>query len=193
MQDVKLHRGSPVYKSLVIYGVAGLLYFAFSLAIWWNVWSTSPTSTATCGCGDPALFMWFLQWPAFALTHGKSIFFSTYLFHPTGINLLSNTSVLAIGVPLAPITLAFGPVATLNVASTLAPVMSSLAARKTASRSTPRRVRRLLQLRLAYIVLTHAHGRPVATAREDLLVEGAIAFVVAIGFAKLHHRRVRAR
>ncbi len=46
---------------------------------------------------------------------------------------------------------------------------------------------------LAYIVLTHAHGRPVATAREDLLVEGAIAFVVAIGFAKLHHRRVRAR
>ncbi|MHB8318629.1 MAG: hypothetical protein ACYDEP_05260 [Acidimicrobiales bacterium] len=128
MQDVKLHRGSPVYKSLVIYGVAGLLYFAFSLAIWWNVWSTSPTSTATCGCGDPALFMWFLQWPAFALTHGKSILFSTYLFHPTGINLLSNTSVLAIGVPLAPITLAFGPVATLNVASTLAPVMSSLGA-----------------------------------------------------------------
>jgi hypothetical protein len=36
--------------------------------------------------------------------------------------------VLAIGVPLAPVTWLFGPVATLNVASTLAPVLSALAA-----------------------------------------------------------------
>ena len=45
---------------------------------------------------------------------------------PVGVNLLSNTSVLAIGVVLAPVTWLFGPVASLNVALTLAPVLSAL-------------------------------------------------------------------
>ena len=90
------------------------------------MWTTHPTATATCGCGDPALFMWFLEWPAYALAHGHNPFYSTAMFHPGGINLLSNTSVLAIGVPLAPVTWLFGPVATLNVAQTLAPVLSAL-------------------------------------------------------------------
>ncbi len=110
------------------YAVGGLAYLALAVGLWWHVWSTHPTATATCGCGDPALFLWFLQWPAYAIAHGQNPFFSTALFHPGGINLLSNTSVLAIGIPLAPVTWLFGPVATLNVASTLAPVFSALAA-----------------------------------------------------------------
>ncbi|HVX21238.1 MAG TPA: hypothetical protein VHB02_07815 [Acidimicrobiales bacterium] len=110
------------------YAVGGSLYLALSVVLWWHVWSTHPTATATCGCGDPALFMWFLEWPAYAIAHGHDPFFSTYLFHPDGINLLSNTSVLAIGIPLAPVTWLFGPVATLNVASTLAPALSAMAA-----------------------------------------------------------------
>jgi hypothetical protein len=61
------------------------------------------------------------------LSHGYSLFYSTALFHPTGINLLSNTGVMVIGVALAPITWLFGPIATLNVAMTLAPVLSALA------------------------------------------------------------------
>jgi hypothetical protein len=108
--------------------VAGLVYLAVSVVLWWHVWSTHPTATATCGCGDPALFLWFLEWPAYAIAHGHNPFYSTALFHPGGINLLSNTSVLAIGIPLAPVTWLFGPVATLNVASTLAPVLSGLSA-----------------------------------------------------------------
>jgi hypothetical protein len=71
--------------------------------------------------------VWFLEWPAYALAHGHSLFFSTAMLHPTGINLLSNTSVLSIGFVLAPVTWAFGPVATLNVASTLCPALSALA------------------------------------------------------------------
>ena len=61
------------------------------------------------------------------MAHGHNPFFSTSLFHPEGINLLANTSVLAIGIPLAPITWLFGPVATLNVALTLGPALSALA------------------------------------------------------------------
>ncbi|MGO8871038.1 MAG: hypothetical protein ACLQPH_06470 [Acidimicrobiales bacterium] len=108
------------------YGVAGVLYLGLSVAFWWGAWSTHPTSTTTCGCGDASLYFWFLEWPAHAITHGQSILYSTMAFHPTGLNMLANTGVVAIGVVLAPVTWLFGPVASLNTASTLVPVLSAL-------------------------------------------------------------------
>ncbi len=107
--------------------VAAGTYLAFSLLLWWNVWSGHPTTTATCGCGDSSLFTWFMEWPAHALAHGLNPFHSTAVGYPGGVNLLSNTSVLAVGVVLAPVTWLFGPVASLNVALTVAPVLSALA------------------------------------------------------------------
>ncbi len=107
--------------------VALVAYLGLAVAVWWGVWSTHPTSVTTCGCGDSALFLWFLDWPAVALAHGHNPFFSTAMFHPTGVNLLANTSETAIGLALAPVTWIFGPVATLNVALTLAPALSAWA------------------------------------------------------------------
>jgi hypothetical protein len=106
--------------------MAGGAYLLGSLVLWSNIWASRPTSTTNFTSNDTSAFIWFLEWPAYALTHGKSLFYSTALFHPTGINLLTNTGVLAIGVALAPITWLFGPVASLNVAMTLAPVVSAL-------------------------------------------------------------------
>ncbi len=108
--------------------VAGVIYVLGSVALWWQVWSGHPTSAMTCACGDPPSFVWFLAWPAYAITHGHSLFFATQLHYPTGINLLDNTSVLALGVALAPVTWLFGPIATLNVALTAAPVLTGLSA-----------------------------------------------------------------
>jgi hypothetical protein len=102
-------------------------YLALSVGLWWNVWSTHPSGVTSCACGDASLFIWFLEWPAYAIAHGHNPFYSTALFHPSGIDLLSNTSVLAVGVVLAPVTWLFGPVATMNVASTLGPALSALA------------------------------------------------------------------
>ena len=98
-----------------------------SLLLWWHVWTGDPGTSTTCGCGDSSLFTWFIDWPAYALSHGLNPLYSTALFHPTGVNLLSNTAEVGIGVVLAPITWLFGPVATLNVALTLSPVLSALA------------------------------------------------------------------
>ena len=95
--------------------------------MWWHVWSNHPTSTILCGCGDTSQFVWFLQWPAYALSHGLNPFYSTAAAYPHGVNLLSVTSVLAVGIPFAPITWIFGPVATLNVALMLSPVLSGVA------------------------------------------------------------------
>ena len=107
--------------------VAGVLYLLLAIGVWWGVWSTHPSSTTTCGCGDAARFLWFFAWPAYALGHGHSVLYSQWLFHPTGINLLTDTSVLALGVLLTPVTLVAGPVASMNVALTLAPALSALA------------------------------------------------------------------
>lgn len=109
-----------------VLGLAFAGYLALSVALWWQAWTTHPTSVALCGCEDPSITTWFLGWPAYAVAHGHNPFFSSLLFHPTGINLLSNTGMLAVGVPLAPVTWIWGPIATLNVASTLAPALSAL-------------------------------------------------------------------
>lgn len=114
-------------RSALSTGLAFAGYLALSVSLWWNVWSTHPTDVTTCACGDASLFIWFLEWPAYALAHGHNPFYSAALFHPSGINLLSNTSVLAVGILLAPVTWLFGPIATMNVASTLGPALSALA------------------------------------------------------------------
>jgi len=108
--------------------LAGVVYAAGGVAMWWQAWSGHPTSTMACPCGDPSSFVWFLAWPAYAISHGHSLFFSTRVHVPGGINLLDNTSVLALGVVLAPVTWLFGPIATLNVALTAAPVLTGLSA-----------------------------------------------------------------
>ena len=107
-------------------GVAGGCYLVRSLVVWWGIWSTHPSSVTVCGCGDESLFLWMMEWPAYALTHGQSLFYSHALFHPQGFNLLDETSVLAFSVPLVPVTWAFGPVASENLVLLLGPVLGAL-------------------------------------------------------------------
>ncbi len=109
-----------------VLGVAFLAYLALSVALWWGVWSSHPTTVTTCGCDDRAYMLWFLEWPAYALAHGHNPLYSTAMSHASGINLPSNTSILGIGIPLAPVTWLFGPLATMNVASTLGPALSAI-------------------------------------------------------------------
>jgi len=111
------------------WALAAAVYLALAVGTWWHVWAGGHlASTMTCDCGDPSSFAWFLEWPAYALTHGHSLFLEARDQVPGGMNLLDNTSVLAIGVVLAPVTWLFGPVATLNVALTAAPALSAISA-----------------------------------------------------------------
>lgn len=107
-------------------GVAGV-YLAVAVAIWWQVWSGHPSSAMTCGCGDPSLVLWSFRWTAYAVAHGHDPFFSTAMFHPAGVNLLANTSSPLFGFLLLPVTWLSGPVASLNLANTLAPALSAVA------------------------------------------------------------------
>lgn len=115
-----------VLRHIPGWSFSAAVYLAASVAAWWHVWSGHPTSAMVCDCGDPASFVWFLAWPTYALSHGHGLLLTTRVHVPAGINLLDNTSVLALGIPLAPVTRIFGPVATLNVALTAAPVLTAL-------------------------------------------------------------------
>jgi len=109
-------------------------YLALAVATSWSVLSLSTTRGTTCACADPSLFVWFFEWPLVALSHGTNPFYSSAMFHPEGINLLSNTSVTAWSFVLLPVTALFGPIASLNVALVAAPVLSGAAAMWTAQR-----------------------------------------------------------
>ena len=53
---------------------SGPAYLVLSVLLWWQVWTAHPSTVTTCGCGDAARFLWFFEWPAFALAHGHGLF-----------------------------------------------------------------------------------------------------------------------
>jgi len=69
---------------------------------------------------DPTLFIWFLKWWPFALTHGLNPFLTDYLWAPTGINLAWMTPVPGASLLAWPITASLGPVAAYNIVALLA-------------------------------------------------------------------------
>src|SRR5690349_669703 len=68
---------------------------------------------------DQAFFEWMLAHGARVLTDGACPFFSDRLNYPDGVNMMANTSVLAVSLPMTPITLLFGPHVAFNLFLTL--------------------------------------------------------------------------
>ena len=69
---------------------------------------------------DQAFFEWMLAHGARVLTDGVYPFFSDRMNYPDGVNMMANTSVLAVSLPMTPVTLLWGPHVAFNVFLTLA-------------------------------------------------------------------------
>jgi hypothetical protein len=67
---------------------------------------------------DQTAFEWHLSYAAHAVTAGENPLFTTRMGAPHGVNLIANTSVLGLGVPLTPLTLVLGPTVSLATALT---------------------------------------------------------------------------
>ncbi len=67
------------------YLLAGGLYLVLSVGLWWHVWTNGSSAVMTCACTDAGRMVWYLEWSTFALTHGHSLLFSNWLFHPVGL------------------------------------------------------------------------------------------------------------
>ncbi len=109
-------------------------YLGIAAGMYAHVLALSVTRGTTCACSDVSLFAWFFEWPLAAIRTGHNPFYSSAMFHPQGINLLSNTSVGIWSFVLLPVTAAFGPFASLNVAVIAAPALSGVAAMWVAQR-----------------------------------------------------------
>ena len=81
--------------------------------------------TSGPGTPDQVQQIWFLEWARYALAHGHNPFYTQWQNYPVGLNLLGNTSMMALGVLFSPITSLFGPIVTWNVLMRLALVVSA--------------------------------------------------------------------
>ncbi len=84
-------------------------------------WIHNPVhSLQNGGLSDLSQSAWFLGYTSFALTHGHNLFFTNYLNFPYGINLVTNCSVIFLGLIMTPVTLLFSPVLSANIIYALA-------------------------------------------------------------------------
>jgi hypothetical protein len=105
-------------------GVIGI-FSVPAFFLWWRAWTSGSASTLRCPCLDPGQQVWFVAWPAYAISHGIDPFFSNWLWPPHGVNLLDNASGPLIGIVLSPITWLFGPFVATTLGLTLAPALSA--------------------------------------------------------------------
>jgi hypothetical protein len=102
---------------LVAYGALAVVLF---ISAWMNPFSQ------VIGVGpDPPVFIWYLRWIPFAITHGMNPLFTNYLDYPEGINLMWQTSVPLLGLVLWPVTATLGPIFAYNLLMTASVALSA--------------------------------------------------------------------
>jgi Bacterial Ig domain len=69
--------------------------------------------------------VWWLSWPAFALTHGHNVLSAQWQNYPAGENFGAQGSILTLGIIFLPITKLFGPIVSWNIAIRLALAVSA--------------------------------------------------------------------
>jgi hypothetical protein len=92
--------GAAAFYLLAAYRVTSLL--------WQSPSGVTPNVNGT----DQTFFEWMLEHALRIFTHGDNPFFTSQLNAPLGVNLMSNTNLLGLGIPLAPVTALFGPAVT---------------------------------------------------------------------------------
>src|SRR5450759_45602 len=93
-------RGSP--SALAATGFL-ILAIAYVLPAWLNPAHAYPGSG-----GDALMDMWFLGWPAHALSSGGNLLQTGVINTPTGVNLLWGPAITPWGILLAPIVTMWG-------------------------------------------------------------------------------------
>ena len=125
MDEAPIIARTPSRSHLAI-PIALLLYLVLSLLLTADTWA-SPATRWIGGCCDQQQTMWFLRWVPTAIERGLDPFVTHQMNAPTGVNLMWNAWAPLIGLALAPVTVALGPVVAYDVAIVGAIVLSALA------------------------------------------------------------------
>ncbi|MBT2368054.1 glycosyltransferase family 2 protein [Streptomyces sp. ISL-10] len=98
--------------------VAGLFLLA-SVLLYKGLWTDLDRGYLRDAGQDQNQWEWFFAVTADNVTHLRNPLFTTLQGHPQGVNLMANTVMLGLSVPLTPITLVFGPTVTWALVLTL--------------------------------------------------------------------------
>lgn len=93
----------------------------------WNAWAGGWRDVTANPFGDASQYEWALGWVAHAIASLANPWYSNFVLHPHGINLLANPAPVGISAIAAPLTWLFGPIGAMNLALTFVPVASGLA------------------------------------------------------------------
>lgn len=88
--------------------IAALLYLGIALWTCGGLFLDPYERVSSHNPNDQIWFQWLLEHGAYSLRHGTNPLFSMRQNVPFGVNLMANTSVLGISLPLAPVTILFG-------------------------------------------------------------------------------------
>ncbi|GIJ20319.1 glycosyl transferase [Micromonospora lutea] len=108
-------RWTPRRLDLAIFG-------GFLLTALWvtsQIWMDPAGRVASLYSSDPAQVQFFLAHSVRVVLHGEFPFFTEQFNYPDGVNLMANTAILALGIPMVPVTLLFGPAVTFVLLVTL--------------------------------------------------------------------------
>jgi hypothetical protein len=91
------------------------LYLALACWVTSGLWRHVGALALVNGGSDAHFFEWMLIHATRIFTHGENPFFTPQMNAPDGVNLMANTGLLGLTVPLVPVTLLFGPAVALTV------------------------------------------------------------------------------
>ncbi|MFZ0249986.1 MAG: hypothetical protein WAL61_08565 [Acidimicrobiales bacterium] len=94
--------------------VAILVYGIVAAVAYLPSFPGDPNHVPTCACGDLIQGAWFLRWTPFAIAHGLNPWSTNFIDYPSNVNLAQNTTYPLLGGISTPISLLFGPIASLT-------------------------------------------------------------------------------
>ncbi|MFJ5684853.1 dolichyl-phosphate beta-glucosyltransferase [Streptomyces sp. NPDC093099] len=99
--------------------VVGMLFLLASFFLYKGLWADLDHAYLADAGSDQNQWEWFFRVTADNVTHLRNPLFTTLQNFPDGVNLMANTVMLGLSVPLTPVTLAFGPTVTWALVLTL--------------------------------------------------------------------------
>lgn len=99
--------------------VAAAVYLALAFVVLGNQWRHLGTGYLRYSGQDQTMWEWFFAVTAKSVASLQNPLFSDLQNAPVGVNMMANTAMLGLSVPLTPVTLAVGPTVTFALALTL--------------------------------------------------------------------------
>ncbi|WP_431955214.1 glycosyl transferase [Nocardia lijiangensis] len=98
---------------------AGCAYLALAVAVLSGQWRDTDGGYLIKSGQDQTMWEWFFAVTAHSVAHLESPLGTNLQNFPAGVNMMANTAMFGVGVPLTPVTLLFGPTVTFVLVLTL--------------------------------------------------------------------------